>query len=154
METAEPQRHVVASERSGLRVALVAAARLTIALSLTWIAVVAVALSMGRREAMLPALIAAVLCGVGGVAGAVVGRQSPGRIETHWLHLAIGLRTGTPLFGLLCLHGLDRSLIDAGLPFYLLPFYCVTLVVETIATVRALRRMASPVVLPGAPRAL
>jgi hypothetical protein len=88
---------------------------------------------LGGSMGLLAAALAAGLCLAGAVAALVIGdrlRGPSGALAALWL--GIILRMGVPLMGGTMIHLHGGPLAQAGLLWYLLVFYPITLVVGTI----------------------
>ncbi|MBX7165680.1 MAG: hypothetical protein K1X74_04970 [Pirellulales bacterium] len=140
MEFSSTARRPLSTLGSHGRHALTSLLRLVAVLSLVSLLLVALAAALGYRLPLVEITIANALCLVGGVSAAVLAYPRPGQVDVGKVHLAIALRTGVPLFGLLAVQFIHPALIDAGLPIYLLPLYGATLVVETMAMLGVLKR--------------
>jgi hypothetical protein len=95
--------------------------------------------------AMAAATVAACLCLAG--AGSALIVSAPFRGPQHALTgllLGMALRMGIPLIVGLALQIRGGPLVKAGLLYYLLVFYAVTLAVETALSLPPRRRPASP----------
>ena len=104
-----------------------------------------VAVRLGGSVALTAALLAAALCLAGATVALVVGNFLRGpRHALAALVASMAVRMGVPLAPALVIHLQGGPLAEAGLLYYLLVFYPVTLAVETALSLPESRRPTSP----------
>jgi hypothetical protein len=115
------------------------AGTLVVALSIT----VPVAMHLGGFPALAAAALAAGLCGAGAATALVVGDRlrGPSGVLTA-LGIGIVARTGVPLAVVVALHLRGGLLAQAGLLWYFVVFYPITLIAATLLSLPATRQPA------------
>ncbi len=104
---------------------------------------------LGGSNALAAAATAAMICGAGATAALLVTRRL--RAPQHLLAaltVGMGLRTGIPLTVGLWLHLQRGPLAEAGLLYYLLIFYPLTLAMETLLSLPPTNRQSTPALSP------
>jgi hypothetical protein len=103
-----------------------------------------IAFHLGGLAALMAASVAAVLCLAGAGAALVVSHRLQGPHQALVaLSVATTLRMGVPLACGLVIHLLGGPLAEAGLLYYLLVFYPITLAVGTALSLPTSRRPMS-----------
>lgn len=104
-----------------------------------------VAVRLGGSVALAAASLAAALCLTGATVALVVGNFLRGpRHALAALAAGMAVRMGVPLAPALAIHLQGGPLAEAGLLYYLLVFYPVTLAVETALSLPESRRPTPP----------
>jgi hypothetical protein len=117
-----------------------AASCLVLALTvfLVWIAVATYAFSASGADGLFASVVAGLVCFASAAAALVLTAQSSGKPHTavNGLLLAMLLRMGVPLGVGISLQSAQGRLADGGVFGLIVVFYLVTLVVETILSLR------------------
>ena len=102
------------------------------------------AVAIGGSAALLAATVAAALCFAGAAMALMAGSLLTGpRLALAALLIGIAARMAIPLIVGVALHLRGGPLAEAGLLYYLLVFYPVTLAVETLLSLPASQRSPS-----------
>lgn len=120
-------------------------ALLTFALLVFFPLVGAFAYGFRDLDGVMSAAVAMMVCLFAGVISEIAVRlfNDPTQVMYRVL-FGMLLRMGIPLGFCMAVHSLGGRLADAGFVYYLLVFYMVTLVVDTLLTLRVMSRDARP----------
>ena len=116
-------------------------AQLLIVIATSYLALAPLAYALGGGTGLLASAIAAVVCLLAGAGALVVGNLFPGPQSVAIGALAgMLVRMAAPLLFVVIVYSQGGPLVEAGLVFYLLAYYLITLAAETWMSVRLLKR--------------
>jgi hypothetical protein len=105
---------------------------LVLVMILTGVALAAVALTAGGTRALLAELAAGVVCLAAGLVALLATSLVPRSAALYGMLIGMLLRMGLPLAAALVWRARGGPLVEAGAIYYLIPFYLVMLLVETL----------------------